>query len=233
MYSAKKNWTKYYTGRKLNWPSEYLIRIFKGKQPRLNLRAIPMAGKKVCDIGCGEGGNLVFLKKCGLKAYGVEISPEIVKQVKKNLAGAGIKAELKVGANDNIPFKDNFFDFIVSWNACYYMGSIEKDFGTYVKEFARVLKPGGYGVFCLPKRTMCVFDNSKEVKPGYRMIISEPRDKVRKGEIQRVFNNEKEIKEAFGEYFENFAFGSLEDDCFGYIYHWHLMVCQKKSGVKK
>jgi hypothetical protein len=43
-----------------------------------------------------------------------------------------------------------------------------------------------------------------------------------------MIENEKEIEKAFSSYFTNFIFGSIEDDCFGFNYHWHLAICQKK-----
>ena len=43
-----------------------------------------------------------------------------------------------------------------------------------------------------------------------------------------MFENEKEIENAFVSEFENFVFGSIEDDCFGFDYHWHLVVCTRR-----
>lgn len=227
MYNAKKEWTKHFVGRKLSYPSEYLIRIFKGDHPRQSFRSLSFSGKKIGDIGCGDGGNLAFLKKCGFKVYGVEITPEIVRQVKKNLLFAQVKANIRVGANYKLPFKDSFFDFLVSWNAAYYMGDKQKRFETYLKEFARVLKSGGYLILSIPKKSCFVFRGSKKLRQGYRVILNDPAG-VRNGEVLRMFEDENEIKKSFSKYFKNFSFGSQEDDCFGYNYHWHLVVCQKK-----
>ena len=43
-------------------PAEYVIRIFKGKYPRLNLIKNSFKNKKICDIGCGCGRHMIFLK---------------------------------------------------------------------------------------------------------------------------------------------------------------------------
>lgn len=227
MYNAETSWVRHWKGRELEYPAEYLVRILKGTHPHQSFRSINFLNKKICDIGCGSGSNIVFLKRCGFDVYGTEIAPEIVAQVKKNLASVKTEADIRVGSNDCLPFKDNFFDFTVSWNACYYMGNAERKFETYIKEFARVLKTGGYGVFSIPKKTSFVFQNSKTVVSGYQLVINDP-SAVRNGGVLRMFDDEKEIKKNFGKYFKNFSFGSQEDDCFGYNYHWHLMVCQKK-----
>lgn len=226
-YDAKKEWTKEFLSSEMAWPSEYVIRMFKGKYPKLNLRQEPFKGKRICDIGCGDGRNLVLLKQCEFEIYGVEITQEIVDRVKSNLQKAGItNASIQVGTNDNIPFENEYFDYLLSWNACYYMGQKE-DFNEYVKEFARVLKKDGYLILSIPKKTCFIYHGSEELRKGYRLIKSDPFN-VRNGEVLRVFENEEEIQETFSSYFSNFTFGSIHDDCFGYDYHWHLVVCKRK-----
>ena len=46
----------------------------------------------------------------------------------------------KVGKNKKIPFEDNYFDILVSWNSYYYMGSKEDHFEKHRDEIQRVLK---------------------------------------------------------------------------------------------
>ena len=138
-----------------------------------------------------------------------------------------IKCDIKVGNNSNIPYGKSFFDFLLSWNSCYYMDG-DLAFEKVVKEFARVLKKDGYLILSIPKKTCFIYKNSKKVKKGYRMIMDDP-FKVRNGQIMRYFKNENEIKYSFSKYFKNFIFASIEDDCFGLNYHWHLLVCRKKS----
>lgn len=123
------------------WPAEWLIRIFKGSYPNLNLPK-NYTGKKILDVGCGDGRNLLFLKSLGFKIYGTEISQEIVKRVRENLKMFGIvDANIVVGTNAYLPFENDFFDYIVSWNVIYYMSSA-RGFEKHVKEHARVAKEG-------------------------------------------------------------------------------------------
>jgi len=225
-YNPFDEWTKDIINQKgVAFPSEYVIRIFKGNYPNLNFTKSKLVGKNICDVGCGDGRNYDLLLKCGFQLYGTEITQEIVDKVNHNLKNRQINAEIKVGTNQSIPFQNNFFDFLLSWNSCYYMGKTE-NFEDYVKEYARILKKDGYLILSIPKKTCFIFENSENIKPGYVIIKNDP-FKIRNGEIMRIFANEDEIRQEFSKYFKNFIFASIHDDCFGLNYHWHIIICQK------
>lgn len=226
MVKARRSKTPIVHRKLRDYPSEYVIRIFRGTYPRLNLDRDSFKNKKMCDVSCGEGRDLSFLKECGFDVYGTEINREMVTYIKQHIADSRIRSHIKVGTNDSIPFPDNYFDYLLSWNACYYTGDT-KDFALHVKEFARILKPGGTLVLSIPKKTAFIFKGSDKYKPGYRIVRNDP-FKIRNGLVLRVFQNETEIKKAFAHLFTNFIFGSVHDDCFGLNYHWHLIICQKK-----
>ncbi len=227
-YDAKKEWNSLFLNAGMSFPSEYVIRILKGSFPRLNLDKAAFRGSRFCDAGCGDGRNLLLAKTCGFDTFGVEISEEIVAKVRSNLSKAGIEqVDVRVGSNSKIPFGDEFFDYLLSWNACYYMGGV-LDFDAYVREFARVLRKDGYLILSIPKKSCFIFKTSEPAgKEGYRIIRNDP-FKVRDGEILRMFNDEKEIEAVFSPFFKDFIFASIHDDCFGYEYHWHLAVCKRK-----
>lgn len=225
-YDAKKEWTSYYNKIEMMYPAEYVIRIFKGNYPKLNLDKKSFKDKKICDVGCGDGRNIVFLHQCGFETYGTEITKEIVEKIKQNLNKLNIKSEIKEGTNDKLLFSDNFFDFILAWNSCYYMGN-NTEFNIHVQELARILKKDGYLIMSIPKKTHVFFHGSEKLKEGYQIIRNDPLN-VRNGEVLRMFTNEKEIEDIFSTHFKNFIFGSDHDDCFGLDSHWHLVVCQKK-----
>ncbi|MCX6984812.1 MAG: methyltransferase domain-containing protein, partial [Lentisphaerae bacterium] len=90
-YDAKKEWNNLFLSAGLSFPSEYVIRILKGTYPRLNLDKNAYKDGKLCDIGCGDGRNLLLAKTCGFDIYGVEISQEIVDKIKSNLKKAGVE----------------------------------------------------------------------------------------------------------------------------------------------
>ena len=231
MEQLKKYYTEFYAKSSLRdkFPNEYVVRIFRGVYPKLKLSLSDFGGKKIADIGCGDGRNLLALANLGLELYGTEITDEISQSVQNQLAEAGVKASVKTGVNRNLPLADEYFDYLLSWNSCYYMGEKENynDFNDYLKEFSRVLKPNGILVLSIPMVSNFIFSGSKEIKKGYRLITDDPY-KVRNNHVMKCFENESDIISLFSDYFENFIFGSIIDDCFGQNNHWHLVVCTRK-----
>ena len=102
----------------------------------------------VLDLGCGAGLDLYFYAKAvGEKgrAYGLDISADMVYKARRNMGLAGIKnVELSVGESDKLPFEDRFFDVVAS-NGIY---NLSPDKEAVMREVWRVLKKGGRTVFC-------------------------------------------------------------------------------------
>jgi len=224
-YDAKKKWVECFKLNKISYPAEYVIRIFKGIYPYLSISKESFENKKICDISFGDGRHLPFLKNLGFDVYGTEIDEKIVKIVKESLEPYNINVNLKVGTNEKLPFNEDFFDYVLSWNEIYYMGK-EKDFNKYVKELSRIMKKNGTLILSIPKKSCFIYKNS-ELNNGYAKITQDPFN-TRVGEILRIFSDEKEIEETFSPYFKDFIFGSIHDNCFGLDYHWHLIICKKR-----
>ena len=224
--NAGKGWANRYKKAGVAWPSENVIRIFKGAYPRLDIRSGGYQGKSVIDVGCGDVGNLLFLETLGLKLYGIEIDQKIVDQVEALLQERGVEADIRLGKNDELPYEDGLFDFLLSWNSAYYMGT-QRDFGRNVKEFARVLKAGGRLIMSVPKMSHEIFNGARTIDDEFAMIQID-RLGIRVGEVFRRFKDAADIEKTFSGYFKDFSFGSVEDDYFGVAGHWHLVVCTKR-----
>lgn len=89
----QKNYMNEYSRIGMTYPSKYVIRMFKGKYPRLNLGEDGFKGKKILDIGCGDGANLLFLNSLGLDCFGLKISKEIIDMTSKKLKELGFESK--------------------------------------------------------------------------------------------------------------------------------------------
>jgi len=67
--------------------------------------------KNLLDVGCGTGTLVKCLRWLGVDAYGVDISKHAI-----DLADREVKPFLKKGDITNLPYKDNQFDMIVTYD---------------------------------------------------------------------------------------------------------------------
>lgn len=94
---------------------------------------------KLLNIGCGTGGTLSTLEKFG-KVENVDVSDDAIAFMKQS----GYKVEKVTGIE--LPFKDSTFETIGAFDV---LEHIENDVDA-LKEWRRVLKPGGRAVITVP-----------------------------------------------------------------------------------
>ncbi len=94
---------------------------------------------EILDVGCGTGMAAEKLKEFG-RIYGVDISPESIKQAKERLNNA------YVGPAENLPLLNDGFDVVVCTETIEHLLSPLDA----ILEFNRVLKPNGYLVISTP-----------------------------------------------------------------------------------
>jgi len=222
------NYATTYDSMEMMYPSENLVRIFKGTYPEIQLADKLSAGESILDIGCGDGRHLVFFDKDReFDAYGIEPTGELAEIARKNARDAGAEVTVREGTSRNIPFSDDQFDHLISWNSCYYMGEThEFDFQSHVREYHRVMKPGGTIVLSIPKPTSFIFQDADEVRKGYIEVKNDPFG-VRNGSVLRKFHSDEDIVDAFSPQFSAFTVASIHDDFFGFNYHWWILIGEK------
>lgn len=63
---------------------------------------------------------MLLFHNLGMNISGFEITEEICKGVANRMEQFGINADIRVGRNSNIPFDNNYFDYIVASASLYY-----------------------------------------------------------------------------------------------------------------
>lgn len=217
-----------YTSDKTNavYPVEFVVRAFLGTYPDLHMPRDQYAGKRILDLGYGDGRNMPLLNNLGMKIHGVEITEDINRHVKKRMRALGIRSELKVGTNAHIPYGDGYFQYLLACHACYYVEPGDQ-FSDNLAEMARVLKPGGYLIASLAMKGSYILKGAKPLPGGHYEITNDPYG-LRNGTIFRVFHSRQEIRNVFSEYFTDLDIGYCNDMFWGIHQKVWTLVCRRK-----
>jgi SAM-dependent methyltransferase len=117
-------------------------------------------GRRVLDVGCGAGTDLVRFARAGAEVTGVDIAPSAIDLARKNFGIQGLDADLRVADGERLPFDDNTFDLVYAHGVVQYTS----DPAALVTECHRVLRPGGEAVFQVYNRVSWLNALSKLMK---------------------------------------------------------------------
>jgi len=117
-------------------------------------------GRRVLDVGCGTGVDLVHFARGGGRAVGVDAAPAAVALARCNLAQQRLDADLAVGDGESLPFADDSFDYVFAHGVVQYSADDRR----VVDECRRVLRPGGRAFFQVYNRMSWLNALSKLMK---------------------------------------------------------------------
>lgn len=136
-----------------------------------------VSGKKMLEIGCGNGGSLIYNgERSAGELWGIDISKHQLEKAEVNLKRNGMSAKLKCTAmEENCGIPENYFDIVYSIYALGWTTDLE---GT-LNRIASYLKEGGIFIFswshpihkCITKEnhkynfSKCYFDESLYTVP--------------------------------------------------------------------
>jgi len=102
--------------------------------------AIDFKGKRVLEIGLGQGADSEQIIRRGAIWSGLDLTPESVQRVSTRLRLRGLPYErLECGSALAIPFEDKSFDMVFSHGVLHHIPDVK----AAQREIARVLKPDG------------------------------------------------------------------------------------------
>jgi len=222
--NMSSGWAKAYKlyqqkGEELAHPSETLVRLFKGNY--ITGKKLDYQGKSVLDVGFGSGNNTLFLASLGMQVSGIEIHEDICQLASIEFEKLGVDVDLRVGTNQSIPYENDSFDFLVSWNVLHYEGS-EVGIQAAIKEYARVLKPEGRLFLSTTGPNHKILQNSKTL--GNHLYEIGRNDDFRKGQTHFFFDNTNYLDLYFASYFRELQFGRIEDRLFLESLDWWLVT---------
>jgi ubiquinone/menaquinone biosynthesis C-methylase UbiE len=99
-------------------------------------------GKKVVEVGCGVGIDLVRFARAGAIVTGIDLAPVSIDLARQNFAHHKLTADLRMMNGEALEFEDHSFDVVYAHGVLQYTANAPK----MVNELHRVLRPGGEAI---------------------------------------------------------------------------------------
>ena len=112
------------------------------RRVRLIQERIPLAGRRILDVGCGVGAYVQHLRALPATVYGLDVDLRRVRDGGRTVPG------LLVGAAEGLPFADASFDVVILNEVLEHV----RDERATLQECTRVLPVGGHLVIYAPNR---------------------------------------------------------------------------------
>ena len=97
------------------------------------------APRRVLDVGCGTGFLALRFAELGHTATGIDLSPQMIDQARRNAERAAQQIDFRVGDAAALDFADETYDLVVARHVIWNLPDPERG----VSEWLRVLRPGG------------------------------------------------------------------------------------------
>ena len=99
-------------------------------------------GKRLLEVGCGAGIDLVRFARAGAIVTGVDLAEVSINLACQNFAQNGLTAKLRAMNGEALEFEENNFDVVYAHGVLQYTADAHK----MVNEIYRVLRPGGEAI---------------------------------------------------------------------------------------
>jgi ubiquinone/menaquinone biosynthesis C-methylase UbiE len=109
------------------------------ERDRILEMAGPLEGRRVLDVGCGDGTYLLAAAEAGAEATGVDASREALEAARGRAKERGLQVTLERGDARSLPFADGTFDVVLAVTVLCFI----EDAALALREMHRVLRPGG------------------------------------------------------------------------------------------
>src|ERR1044072_756715 len=104
--------------------------------------------KRVLEIGCGTGTDLLQFARAGAIVTGVDLTPRSIEIARRRFAVYDCPGEFAIGDAENLAFPDESFDLVYSFGVLHHAPDTERA----INEAHRVLKRGGRAIVMLYHR---------------------------------------------------------------------------------
>lgn len=160
------------------------------------LRLVPFEGsqdRRVLEIGCGAGTDLVRFARGGGRVVGIDLAHSAVSLARRNFSIQGLRAGLAQADGERLPFGPDTFDMVYAHGVVQYTAHD----GALVAEAHRVLKPGGLALFQVYNRISWLNALSTLMKVQLEHEDAPVLKRYTLGEFRRLLNPFREVRMEF------------------------------------
>lgn len=120
------------------------------------------SGKRVLEIGCGTGTDLLQFARGGARVTGLDLTPRSIEIARSRFAVYGCAGEFAIGDAENLAFPDESFDLVYSFGVLHHSPDTKRA----INEARRVLKRGGRAIVMLYHRASLYYWGALIAKRG-------------------------------------------------------------------
>lgn len=124
-----------------------------------------LKGKRILDVGCGDGYDLKEFSKRGAIVFGLDASQKLLQMATRNVPSA----DFQLGTMESLPYADNYFDIVVSKYALQSSSELQR----VLSEMYRVVKPGGIVAYLTVHPLRQFLEKKKHPKDYYTQEVVE------------------------------------------------------------
>lgn len=105
-------------------------------------------GRRLLEIGCGIGTDLVRFARAGACVSGVDLSETAIDLARRNFALHNLPVDLRIANGEALPYPDEAFDVVYAHGVVQYTANPQR----LIDEARRVLKPAGEAIVMVYNR---------------------------------------------------------------------------------
>ena len=148
------------------------------------------SGRRVLEVGCGAGTDLIRFARHHANVTGVDLSPASIALAVRNFAIEKRPAKLSVADGQALPFRSATFDLVYAHGVVQYTS----DDRALVDECRRVLKPGGLAVFQVYNRISWLNALSRVTKVDLEHVDAPVLKKYSIGEFRSLLSGFSRVR---------------------------------------